>query len=108
MRDLADAGLRPYVNVAPAYPFTTAGPREWAAALKAAGAARVNIWSWAYLDGVLPAVRAAGAGTAAAAIADHVADPEYQAHLARALAAACRREGLPVATDAPRLRPRGA
>lgn len=95
LRALADAGLEPFVNIAPAYPFTTFGPREFAAALKDAGVAQVLAGKWRYLKGVLPALRHYADGSSYAEFEAVVQDETYYDRMFRSLRAAFEREGIP-------------
>lgn len=95
IRTMAEHGLEPFVNLAPAYPFTAdIGPREIAAALKDAGAAVVYAAPWRYLEGVLPMLKARTEGTLYDAFAEAVQDKGYYDRMFRALGAAFRREGV--------------
>lgn len=95
IRTLAEAGFEPFVNVMPAYPFSDgSGPREIAAALKDAGAHVVHAGPWRYLDGVVPALRERVAATGHRDMVKTIQDPKWADRQMRALAAACRREGL--------------
>ncbi|HET6399097.1 MAG TPA: radical SAM protein, partial [Candidatus Thermoplasmatota archaeon] len=105
LRRLADEGLRPFVNIAPQYPFTTETPNDWVGALRDAGVVAANIMPWRYLDGVLPAMEAAAAGTPYDHFGAHITDRGYQARQAKVLAGALQRAGIFVwaelATKAP-------
>ncbi len=94
IRALADAGFQPFVNVAPAYPFTTHAPDAMAAALKDAGAHTVHTFGWGYLDGVLPALERTVAGTTLERFVTEVQHPGYRERQIRALRGAMDRAGL--------------
>ena len=97
LRDLADAGLRPFANLAPAYPFTGGvGPRDIAAAFRDAGVAEVIAGPWKYLEGVMPALRDRVRGTLYDDFNQVVLRRDYYDRMFRALEAACAREGVPL------------
>ncbi|MBW3582650.1 MAG: hypothetical protein KY455_06080 [Euryarchaeota archaeon] len=96
LRDLADIGLRPFANLAPAYPFSGGiGPRDVAAAFKDAGVAVVYAGKWRYLQGVLPHLADRVDGTLYETFTRAVQETGYYDRMFRALAAAFRREGVP-------------
>lgn len=95
LRDLADVGLRPFANLAPAYPFSGGiGPRDVAAAFKEAGVAVVYAGKWRYLQGVLPHLEDRVDGTLYEAFTTAVQEEGYYDRMFRALSAAFRREGV--------------
>lgn len=98
LRALADAGLRPYAMLAPAYPFTNGvKPADVAAAFREAGVVRVVAMHWRYLPTVLPILRERLAGTAWEEMERAVADPRYYERLFRQLKAAFRDSGVELA-----------
>lgn len=96
LRSLADAGFAPFVNIAPAYPFTGPGPKAIAAMLAEAGVKDVHVWPWRYLDGVLPALRERVQGTALASFPEHVTHEGYFQRMARSIQTACGAHGMRV------------
>lgn len=94
IRALADAGFKPFVNVAPAYPFTTHTPDEMANALRDAGAHTVHTFGWGYLDGVLPALQQRVEGTPLQRFVQEVQHDGYRDRQIRSLRGAMDRAGL--------------
>lgn len=92
---LAEAGLEPFANLAPAYPLT-GGLRasDVARRFKEAGVAVVYAGRWNYLDGVLPHLKDQVEGTLYKDFVRAVADDRYYDRLFSALAGAFRREGV--------------
>jgi len=102
LRVLADAGLRPFANLIPAYPLlggTT--PAELARAFREAGVAVVHAGAWQYLETVLPVVRERLPPEAREAFTAAVADKGYYRRLFRSLTAAFRKEGVPLEVIGP-------
>lgn len=96
LRALADAGLEPYVNLAPQFPFTTHDPKSWALELAQAGVRQVNIMPWRYLDGIRGAMADAVRGTTLESWSTLIEDASYQRNQQRALVAALRAQGVAV------------
>lgn len=92
---LAEAGLEPFVNLAPCYPLLEGTrPEDVAHALAEAGAARVYAGRWRYLDDVLAVVQQRTEATDYEAIARAVDDDKYYDRLFAALRGAFRRAGV--------------
>ncbi|HVM45573.1 MAG TPA: radical SAM protein [Candidatus Thermoplasmatota archaeon] len=109
VRALADAGLRPFINLIPAYPLTGGvRPADLARAFADAGAAIVHAGAWQYLDSVLPVVRERLPPEDVETFVAAASDAGYMARYFRALRAACKREGvrLEVVGEAPQRRAR--
>ncbi len=97
LRALADAGLAPYVNLAPAYPLSGGvTPRDMARAFKEAGVAVVNASAWRYLANVIPALENRMPENEARELRRAVTDAAYYGRLFRQLRAAFREEGVPL------------
>lgn len=95
LRALADAGLRPFVNLAPAYPFTGGiGPRDIAAAFKESGVTAVYAGRFRYLEGITVPLTEKVADTPYEDLPRAVQDRAQADRMMRAVAAACTREGL--------------
>lgn len=96
LRALADAGLRPFANLAPTYPLTAGvKPDDVARAFRDAGVTTVYASYWRYLPTVMPVLRARLAGTEHEAdFARAVEDPAYFDRLFVALRGAFRRAGV--------------
>lgn len=92
---LDDAGLEPYINLAPAYPLTS-GTRaeELAKRFADAGAHAVYAGRWRYLDTVLPVLEDRVDGTVYEDIAHAVDDDAYYERMFAALNGAFRRAGV--------------
>ncbi|PSG96339.1 hypothetical protein BRD56_10915 [Thermoplasmatales archaeon SW_10_69_26] len=94
---LADAGLEPFVNVAPAYPLTNGiRPDEVAEAIADAGAAEVFLSRWRYLDDVVPVLADRVDGSIYGDFVDAVQDESYYDRLLASLQGAFRRAGIPL------------
>lgn len=99
---LADAGLSPFVNLAPCYPLLGGTrPADVARRLAEAGVSVVDAGRWRYLDGVLPAVGDRVEGTDHEQLVEAVEDEAYHDRLFAALRGAFRRQGLPFRTTGP-------
>lgn len=96
LRDLADAGLSTYANVAPAFPLTGGvKPLDVAEAFRDAKVGVVYAWPWRYLDSVMPVLEQRIAGTELeASFAQAVEDPRYYERYFRQLRAAFRIAGV--------------
>ncbi len=93
---LDEAGLDPFVNLAPAYPLlegTT--PDDVANTLAEAGAARVHAGPWRYLDNVLPVLEDRIHDTPYETLRDAVEDDRYYDRLFASLKGAFQRAGVP-------------
>lgn len=97
LRELAEAGLPTYANLAPAYPFTEGStPRMLAGAFAEARVQVVYAGAWRYLDTVLPVLQTRLDEPARSTMTRAVQDPAYYARLFRQLRAAFREAGLPL------------
>jgi DNA repair photolyase len=105
LRKLADAGLRTFVNYAPAYPLTSGvRPTDIAEAFREAGVRWVYTQPWGYLRNVLPALRKRLQEAAAASLAidgldelyGRVEDEAMQQRLLQTLKVAFEKAGLEV------------
>lgn len=93
---LDEAGLEPYINLAPAYPLTDGDRADDVARRFAdAGAHAVYAGRWRYLDTVLDVLEDRAEGTRYEQIARAVDDEAYYDRMFAALRGACRRAGLP-------------
>lgn len=94
LRALADEGLSPFVNVAPAYPLTGGVTAEDVAeAFAEAGVASVNVLPWRYLENVLPVIRKR-MGEEGAAFAEAACDEATFRRFARDLSHALTARGV--------------
>jgi len=99
VRELADAGLEPFVNLAPAYPITDQiTPDEIAQRIADAGAARVFVGRWHYLDDVIDVLVDRVTDTEIEPIRRAVADDAYYDRLFTQLRGAFRRAGVDFTT----------
>ncbi|MGB0652986.1 MAG: SPL family radical SAM protein [Thermoplasmatota archaeon] len=99
LRQLADAGLTTYANLAPAYPLTGGvTPGAIARAFAKAGVAWVNTSPWRYRRSVLPVVAARLRGGPFEDLVGAVANERQQRRLSAALEVAFEREALPLRT----------
>ena len=95
LRALADEGLAPFVNLAPAYPLSGGvKPADFARAFRDAGVVRVFAAPWRYLGTVLPAMRERLPEDAYAQLARAVRDERYYERLFLQLRAAFRGTGI--------------
>jgi DNA repair photolyase len=93
---LADAGLEPYVNLAPCYPLSGGlRPDDVAEMLRDAGVAVAYFAPWRYMEGVRPALARHVEGTGLSSFQKAVEDPGYMGRLYRSLEGAMRRAGVP-------------
>lgn len=96
VRSLADAGLEPFVNLAPAYPLVNGTrPDEVAQRLAEAGACLVYAGRWRYLDDFLDVLHDRVEDTACEAFVRAVRDEAYYDRLLASLEGAFRRAGVP-------------
>lgn len=96
LRDLADAGLRPFVSLIPAYPLVgDARPADVARAFAEARVAMVHLGAWQYLGSILEGSVARLPEEVREDFARSVADRRYVKSMFRSLAAAFRAEGVP-------------
>lgn len=95
LRALADEGLPPFVNLAPAFPLSGGvKPSDYADAFREAGVVRVYATAWRYLDTVLPVLRARLPDEDWAPFERAVQDPAYSQRLFRQFRAAFRDSGI--------------
>lgn len=95
LREMADAGLEPFVNIAPTFPLSGGiRPTDVAEAFAEARVRLVLASAWRYLDTVLPVLRDRVDGTTYEVFAQAVNDPRYYDRLFRQLRAACKRAGV--------------
>lgn len=96
LRALSDAGLEPYVNLAPCYPLSgDVKPDDVTQALRDSGVA-VAYWApWRYMEGVRPALRRHVEDTVLQGFTRAVEAEGYMQRLYRSLAGACERAGVP-------------
>lgn len=95
LRRLADAGLEPYVNMAPCFPLSGGvKPDDVARAFRRAGVSGVYWAPWRYMEGVRPALWRHVRATALEPFLEAVEDPGYMERLYRALAGAFERAGV--------------
>lgn len=95
LRALADAGLRPFVSLIPAYPLMGAArPRDVARSFAEAGVACVHLGAWQYLETVLRPAAERLPPEIREEFVRSVQDVGYVRRQFRALAAAFRREGV--------------
>lgn len=96
LAELAEAGLRPFANLAPAYPLTNGTrPGAVADAFAKAGVEIVYAGRWNYLDSILPALEDHVEGTIYEEFTDAVEDDRYYDRLFASLNGAFRRAGVP-------------
>jgi DNA repair photolyase len=95
VRALDEAGLDPFVNLAPAYPLTGQCPDEIAKRFAAAGAHVVYGGPWRYLDDFLDRLHDRVQDTRLEAFVRAVQDEAYYERLFTQLEGAFRRVGIP-------------
>lgn len=93
---LAEAGLEPFANLAPAYPLVHGTrPEEVAGAFAGAGVSAVYAGRWRYLEDVLGFLEDRVDGTVYRSMVEAVQDEAYYDRLFAALKGAFRRAGVP-------------
>jgi DNA repair photolyase len=100
LRALADEGLKPFANYAPAYPLTPGMEAEDVArAFKEAAVATVFAFPFRYLPGVLPVMRERLAGTPYEPLLDDLGNPQASRLLLSRLRHAFAQEGVEFQTE---------